>query len=54
MPLEKIKTRTNFSSTWIQCGMYLWSVSLLLSVMQMKNQSYRSSSEVVTPKMQAF
>lgn len=39
---------------WIQCGMYLQSVSLLLSVMQMKNESYGSSSEVVTPKMQAF
>lgn len=52
--LRKDKTRTNFSSTWIQCGIYLQSVSRLLSVMQMRIQSCEGSSEVVTQKVQAF
>lgn len=51
--LRKDKTRTNFSSTWIQCGIYLQSVSLL-SVTQMRIQSCESSSEAVTQKVQAF
>lgn len=48
--LRKDKTRTNVGSTWIQCGVYLW--CFLLSVMQVRIQSYESSSEVVMQKVQ--
>lgn len=40
-------------SMWVQCGRYLQSVSLL-SVAQMKIQSYGSSSGIVLQKAQAF
>lgn len=52
--LRKDKTRTSFSSTCIQCGIYLQSGGVLLSIMQMKIQSCESSSEVVTQKVQPF
>lgn len=48
--LRKDKTKTNLGSTWIQSGIYLW--CLLLSVMQVRIQSYENSSEAVRQKGQ--
>lgn len=53
MPLEKIKPGQTSAAHGFRVA-YTCSVSLLLSMMQMKIQSCERSSEVVKQKVQAF